>query len=304
MIKKVLTSALIVGTTYFASAQNIIFQDSFETYADFSIANVGGWTLKNVNTSNTGTPAGVTYANEGSPFAFINFNSQTTNPNINNSNSTYNWNWSARTGDKAMISIYKTSGTNNDWLISPSVTLGGSGNSLSFWAKSCSQSYSNELFEVSVSTTDTNPSSFTVISGSAPLSTSSHKLTWQEYTFNLDAYAGQTVYIAINCKSNDQFGFAVDDFKVTGNLLSTHEGNKAQGGFKLYPNPTSDIIKWNDAKDIKQMTIYDATGRTVKTVDEKALKANEVSVSDLKAGVYIVDVLQGTEHVKTKLIKK
>ena len=304
MKKKLLLSAFLAFACGVTNAQNVIFEDGFESYTDFSIANVGSWTLNNINTANTGVPGGLSYANSGSPAAFFVFNSQTTSPNANNYNSTYNWNWSARTGDKAMISMYKTSGANNDWLISPAITLAASGNKLSFWAKSCSQSYSNELFKVGVSTTNTNTSSFTVISGANNLSTNVDKLTWKEYVFDLDAYAGQTIYISINCISNDQFGFAVDDFKVTSSLLATQENSLAKEGFKIYPNPAVDVVTLSDTKDVKLINFYDASGRLVKAVDNKSLKGNELSVSDLKSGIYVVDVERGNEHIKTKLIKK
>ncbi|WP_332021049.1 GEVED domain-containing protein, partial [Kaistella sp.] len=39
--------------------------------------------------------------------------------------------------------------------------------------------------------------------------------------YNLNSYSGQQVYIAIQCTSDDQFGFAVDDFKVVTAPLAT-----------------------------------------------------------------------------------
>ena len=69
-----------------------------------------------------------------------------------------------------------------------------------------------------VSTTGTAVSNFTALS---PIVTTPSDATWHEYTYDLSAYAGQAVHIAIQCTSVDQFGFAVDDFKVVSNVPQT-----------------------------------------------------------------------------------
>lgn len=302
MTKKFLVSSLLALFTSL-SAQNVLFEDDFDSYNDFSITNVGGWTLKNVNTSSTGTPGGISYPNNSTPFAYIVYNSNTTTPNTNTYNTTYNWNWSAMSGDKAMISLYKTSGANNDWLITPAITLGASGNTVSFWAKSCSSSYNNERFQVAISTTDTNPSSFVVVSGATPISTSSHSTTWTEYSFNLDNYMNQTVYIAIVCVSYDQFGFAVDNFKVTSNLLGTEEsGRKAE--FSIYPNPTKDYLNFSTSEKLRNISVYDSSGKKVKYINNLESEGGQLNVQNLPKGVYIGTAVKNGEEVKFKFIKE
>ena len=75
-MKKNLLSLLLLSSIGL-SAQTIIFQDSFETYQNFAIANVGTWTLTDVDGLPTygieqGTPAtSVVFANSGSPMAFM-----------------------------------------------------------------------------------------------------------------------------------------------------------------------------------------------------------------------------------------
>ncbi len=213
-MKKILFSLLTLsGLTSFSvmNAQTVLFEDSFETYTDFAIANVGSWTLIDADNSPSGGFQGITFPNgTGTNKAFQVFNSTTTTPVLEPSGTS---DWTARTGQKTMTSFYLSSGaSNNDWLISPQVQLtAGAGASLSFWAKSCDGTYGAEKFKVLVSTTGTAIANFTAIS---PVVTTPSDATWHEYTYNLNTYAGQQVYVAIQCTSTDQFGFAIDDFKI------------------------------------------------------------------------------------------
>lgn len=220
-MKKLLFSLVATAALFSTDAlkaQTVIFQDSFEDYTDFAIANVGSWTLLDVDNSPSGGFNGITFPNgTGTNKAYQVFNSTTTTPVLT---PTATSNWTARTGQKAMASFYLNSGAaNNDWLISPQVQItAGAGASLSFWAKSCDATYGAEKFKVLVSTTGTDVASFTAIS---PVVTTPADVTWHEYTYNLNTYAGQQIYVAIQCTSADQFGFAIDDFKITSTAAPT-----------------------------------------------------------------------------------
>lgn len=220
-MKKILLSLLATGalcSTGALNAQTVLFQDSFEDYTDFAIANVGNWTLLDVDNSPSGGFQGITFPNgTNTNKAFQVFNSTTTTPVLTPTTTS---NWTARTGQKAMASFYLNSGaSNNDWLISPQVQItAGAGASLSFWAKSCDATYGAEKFTVLVSTTGKDVANFTAIS---PVITTASDITWKEYTYNLNTYAGQQIYVAIQCTSTDQFGFAVDDFKITSTAAPT-----------------------------------------------------------------------------------
>ncbi|OJX29833.1 MAG: hypothetical protein BGO86_05180 [Chryseobacterium sp. 36-9] len=212
-MKKFLFSLFATGalfSTDVLKAQTVIFEDSFETYTDFAIANVGNWTLTDVDLKTTYGFQGITFPNTQVAKSFQVFNSTTTTPPMTPSETS---DWTANTGDKMMVAFAATSSPwNNDWLISPQIQLvAGQGATLSFWAKSCDADYGAEKFKVLVSTTGTAVANFTAVSG---VITTPSDATWHEYTYNLNAYAGQQIYVAIQCTSEDQFGFAVDDFKV------------------------------------------------------------------------------------------
>ncbi len=95
---------------------------------------------------------------------------------------------------------------NDDWIISPQITL-GINSSITLWVKSYTDLYGLETYNVLISTTDNNPASFTVISGAAPLEA---PIVWTEVSIDLAAYDGMTVYVAIQCVSEDAFIFMLD----------------------------------------------------------------------------------------------
>ena len=97
----------------------------------------------------------------------------------------------------------------DNWLISPQVELGGS---FSLWAQPYRANYPAEHFGIFVSTTDTNPNSFTMVN-EWTLSAS----TWKQFSVDLSAYAGMNGYIAVRhfgMENNDQFLIKVDDFEL------------------------------------------------------------------------------------------
>ena len=225
-MKKILFSLFATAALFSTdalNAQTVLFEDNFESYTDFSIANVGNWTLIDVDAKPTFGFNGVTYTNAGSPKAFQVFNSTLTTPPLDPTEAS---DWTARSGEKTMTSFGANSAPwSNDWLISPQVPItAGSGASLSFWAKSCDATYGAEKFKVLVSTTGKAVADFTAIS---PVITTPADVTWYEYTYSLNAYSGQQIYVAIQCTSDDQFGFAVDDFKIVSAVLPTAAPNCA-----------------------------------------------------------------------------
>ena len=165
---------------------------------------------------------------------------------------------------------------NNDWLISPPISTGTS-TSLSFWAKSITDQYGLERFNVWVSTTGTELSDFTKIS-SAPYIEA--PIIWTNYQYDLSDYSGQNIYVAIQCVSNDAFCFMVDDFEVTssGAALVTWTGSSDNSWNNpenwsngvptfitnvLIPNKATNYPIVEDAAYCKNLEIEEATNLTI-----------------------------------------
>lgn len=180
------------------------FSDGFESYSNFAL-NFSPWTLVDVDGSETYGITDVDWINVYAPQAYIIFNPSATTPAQTDEDI------QAHTGSKYAACFASTAPPNNDWLIS-SALVAGTNTSVSFWVKSYTAEYGLERYKVGISTTNTDPTSFTIISGSNYLEA---PVTWQQKTFDLNAYNGQTIYIGIQCVSNDAFIFMVDDFEFT-----------------------------------------------------------------------------------------
>ncbi len=69
----------------------------------------------------------------------------------------------------------------------------------------------------------------------------------------------------------------------------------AQDIFNVYPNPNAGVfnVTVNDPASNLNIVIMDATGKVIKTVDTDASGTYNVNISDVAAGVYMVQVING-----------
>ena len=147
---------------------------------------------------------------------------------------------------------------NNDWLISPKLTLPATDAKMSFFVKSYTGEYGLEKYNVLVSETDDNLESFEMIGTTreAPYE------EWQEVTVDLSDYAGKDVYLAIQCVSEDAFIFMLDDITVSKPVSSVAENAVAM--LSLYPNPATEMIVISSGGSaIEKVDIYNAAGALV-----------------------------------------
>ncbi len=197
--------------SYKWTANNARFQlresleEDFEGYDDFTL-DFSPWTTEDIDGSETFTIQDHTFPNNGLPMAYIVFNPSGVTPSMGSDEAIR-----PHSGSKFAACFASTTPPNDDWIITPAIAL-ASNSSLSFWVKSYTEQYGLERYKVGVSTTDNNPSSFTIISGDGYLEAPS--AAWQEKQFDLSAYDGMEVYIGIQCVSNDAFIFMLDDLTV------------------------------------------------------------------------------------------
>jgi hypothetical protein len=179
--------------------------EGFEDFDDFTL-NFSPWTTVDVDGSATYGFSEIEFPNAYAPMAFIVFNPSQTTPPMTDDDAIQ-----PHTGDKFAACFASVTPPNNDWLITPLTPLGDN-SSISFFAKSYTAQYGLERFKVGVSTTDTDPASFTIISGANYLTAPAD--AWQEFTFDLSDYDNQNIYVGIQCVSNDAFVFMVDDVVI------------------------------------------------------------------------------------------
>jgi hypothetical protein len=296
-----------VGVEITGGNPNELISDSFEFYSDFSQV-FGFWTNLDVDAQNTYNFANTTYPNLNSPKAFMVFNPNSTTPPMTTV--------AAHSGVKMLVCFDAQVPPNNDWLITPRIHLGDV-SSLNFWAKSFTAQYGLETFKVALSTTDNNPSSFTnVITG--PNAVSVPAVAWTQYNYDLSAYDGQYVYIAIRCVSNNAFALLIDDLKLTTtNGTANDDPAPLPTGTALlgnYPNPFNpETIIHYTMKDRGNVLIeiFNTKGQKVTTLENTLRDPGHYSVNwngkdqqghPVTSGVYFYKMKTGTYSSTKKMI--
>ena len=217
-------------------------------------------------------------------FGYIIFNPSKTEPSMANEAAI------APHGGERFAASFASSGPegapkNDDWLISPKLTLPSEDAGMSFFVKSYTGAYGLEKYNVLVSETDDNIGSFEMIGSTreAPVE------EWTEVNVDLSEYAGKDVYLAIQCVSEDAFIFMLDDITVSKSAGSVAEN--AVAALSLYPNPATDVIVISSGgSEIENVDIYNAAGAMVyssKVSDSGSFRYN---VSALDAGIYFAKV--------------
>jgi hypothetical protein len=249
----------------------------FESVPDFSLT-FDPWTVNDQDGAETYGFTDIEFPNNYAPMAFIAFNPATTTPPLDDPELLPHG--GVRFG-ACMASVPPP--FNNDWLISPQTTL-GMNPTFSFWVKSYTDQYGLEKYNVLVSTTDNNPGSFTSISGSTPLLA---PVEWTNMEFDLSMYEGQTVYVAIQCVSEDAWVFMVDDLSIDF-IVGTPE-TEQEVVYSIYPNPVTDQVNITSENEMTQVDIFNQLGQKVFS---QVVKDNYFSLntSEFNSGVYYIRI--------------
>lgn len=96
----------------------------------------------------------------------------------------------------------------DDWFILPELTI-AEGDVFQFWGREITTQYGDETINVGIYG-DTEGTFAEVIASEVAVSSTTYEL----YSYDLSAYAGQTIRLAINYVSADIFGFMFDDIFV------------------------------------------------------------------------------------------
>jgi len=246
----------------------------FEAQADFDLT-FTPWEAVDLDGGATYGFTGITFPHSGEPMAYIAFNPLTTEPAVTG--------MLPHGGDRLGACFASVPpAVNDDWMISPQVTL-GEYPMLSMWVKSYTAEYGLESYNILVSTTDNNPSSFTQIAG--PIEAPATAWTYVEY--DLTEYQGQAVYVAIQCVSSDKFIFMIDDVAVS---FITSTGNQPSAeNLRVYPNPATDMLNINSGVEITSAKLYNVSGQLVY---ESNGNSNEmrISTSEMPSGLYLLNL--------------
>ncbi|MCF1192913.1 choice-of-anchor J domain-containing protein [Mangrovimonas sp. AS39] len=199
--------------------------------ADCGVDGYSTWTTTNFTTWCDALP-GIDEDFEGDsiPACWTIINGGDSNTWFHHNSTTY-----ANSGSKSMRITY-SSAAHEDYLITPAFTVTDHvSDMISFWARNYSSSYVDE-FDVLVSTTGNSEADFTeVLATNVGPGTS-----YTEYTYDLSAYVGETIYFAIKAISTNEWHLNIDDVLTYGSPYCD-----APSDLDAIVTPTSATLNWS-----------------------------------------------------------
>ncbi len=285
----------------------LVMGDDFEAHPDFATT-FAPWTLRDQDNSDTYGITGYDFPGSGGHMAYIIFNPSATTPPLTSI--------TAHSGAKMAACFAATTAVNNDWIISPRISM-GTNSSIKFFARSHTDAYGLERFRVGVSTLPT-----IIIQGFTFVNPGDYveaPTEWHEYVYDLSAYDNQLVYIAIRCVSDDAFVFYLDDVTIhsdggsvanediTAPVLRTELGGN-------YPNPfnPSTTIRYSVAESGPvNIDIYNVKGQLVKQLVKDEKQAGQHSVvfdgtdssgRPVASGIYFYKMQAGKFNATRRMI--
>jgi hypothetical protein len=285
--------SVVVSVTLVVSGGNppvAIAELTFEEQSDWDLT-FDPWTAVDMDAGATYGFTGITFPGSYEPMAYIAFNPATTDPPMIDDPEIQPY-----AGERFGACFATVPPPyNDDWMISPQVQL-GTGSVLNFMVKSYTADYGLEKYNVGVSTTGMTPGDFTLLNSNvlqAPVD-------WTEQTFDLSAYDGQEVYVAIQCVSQDAFVFMIDDVMIWS--VTGIEENEAEN-FSIYPNPATNLVNIESASPISSIRIINYTGQVVYNQNVSGSNV-QVNTGDFPAGVYFVNIRTAEGTTTQKLLIK
>ena len=278
MKKDIFIIIIILIFSIIGKAQNAtqpikgIFFDGAEDHQSFEInSTYNGWDFIDGDRSSTYEFSDFSFPGMGYPMAYIIFNpSETTPPQTA---PIANVDLMPHTGDKffAFLGASEPPYRNNDWLISPLLSMPSK---LTFWAKGAVQCYCSDKMRIAYSISGKEESDFIILSEKQV-----GNMEWYFFEFNIPKEAK---YIAINYVSEDMFVFMIDDITIeqeetnfcptVTNLTAMQQGN-------------SILLEWTAAaENPTTYKIYNGTDEVASDTTTKYM-FEDISIGEYTFGV-------------------
>jgi murein tripeptide amidase MpaA len=128
---------------------------------------------------------------------------------------------------------------------------------------------------------------------------------WVNESILLTDYIDQEISIRFKLKSDGGLrrdGFYYDDFKIKALSSSLSSSENTLNKAKIYPIPSDNIIYISSKEEIKEIKVFDVLGKEIMSYNQNNIE--NISIENLKSGVYIIKLFssEGTEN--HRIIKK
>ncbi len=195
--------------------------DGFESYEPFIINGVGPWKFVDVDGMATGEneDAENPYPNAEMPMAYQVYNPEQAGIDLEG---WWGKDWVTFEGSQYLASMYNADNStpNDDWLISPAISPA---KPVSFMARSLTNGYKKETFEIYYSTTGDNIEDFELLASDAC------PAEWLEYKYYLP---NDAKYFAIRHTTPVAYCLMIDNLSCA--MLSSTPAEEAPEGYNVY----------------------------------------------------------------------
>jgi hypothetical protein len=124
---------------------------------------------------------------------------------------------------------------------------------------------------------------------------------WTEDYYDLSEYDGQTVYIAVQCVSEDAFIFMLDDVSIDFIVGTPEQSQDVE--FAIYPNPVTDQLNIASGAEMTKVEILNQLGQKVYSQVVKDTNFN-LNTSGFNTGVYFVRITTDEGIATRKIMVK
>lgn len=194
----------------------------------------------------------------------------------------------------ASTSYFSPIGISNRWLVTPNVSIGNYGNVLAWKSKSQDASFPDSYL-VLLSKSGSQVSDFSDTIGVFK----NESFEWVEHKIDLSqkGYSLENIYIAFVNNTNNGFKLYLDSVNISkedpANIKTINEEL-----FYISPNPVSDYIKIASNYIVSKIIIKNNLGQEVSSEN-----TNEINVSNLKPGIYLIEVITRNGVINKSFLK-
>jgi hypothetical protein len=195
--------------------------------------------------------------------------------------------------------IFYSATAHDDYLVTPQIVVtAGVNDRITYFVKNQDPAYV-EAYEVKLSTTTAVPASaFSVVL--TPIANAPN--TWTQFTLDLTAYIGQSVYVGFHAVSADKFKLYFDD--IVNDSAALGSDTFETKAIKYYPNPVKDFLDLSFDQEISSVEVFNLLGQKVNTTLITASNNVQVDMSNLMNGPYMVKVISNNKMKTIKVIKE
>ncbi len=132
-----------------------------------------------------------------------------------------------------------------------------------------------------------------------------HNGQWETKSLDISDFAGNTIVVKFETENKSGNNLYLDNVLIYNGDRPLGINSNQKSKFQVYPNPTENIftIKFESFNASTSVQLLDLSGRLVRKVNISST-AEDIDITDLNSGIYLIEVRQGDWIERRKIVKK